>query len=222
MKKLRNRIEFVGLEYKTELIKIIIFFAIPLVFSVILYIFLKSLLIVFGGICLSIILEFLLLNSYKNKEEQILNNRDEEFVNIINYFRTFIANGNNVYQSFRKLVEYSSFWMRDAIEDFLHNIDQDKSVKPYIDFANRFRVGFAKNIMLSIFQMVDMGGDDNHLQQFEILFTELTRKSKEELKDKRTKTLTTYASFPVVGAAYLTILLSISIISVMGELINVL
>lgn len=221
IKKLKNRIEFIGLEVKTEIIKMVIFFIIPVIFAVILYFFTKSWLFLLFGISLSFIILYLFLSSYKSKEENILKSRDFEFINVINYFQTFIANGNNVYQSFKKLINYSSDWMKETIQNFLSDVDADKSVKPFIDFAKNFRINFSENIMLSIFQMVDTGETNKQLIHFESLLKDVTRKSKEELKDKKNKTMGMYASFPVVGAAYITILLSISIISVMGELINV-
>lgn len=218
--KLKKLIDFIGLDYKKELLKLSLFFSIPLLIGVLGFLFLKEITFLFIAIILGVIADYVLFSSYQNKRDEIYRNRDDEFINIINYFQTFISNGNSVYKAFSKLLEYSSSWMHEKIEKFLLDIDMDKSVKPFVDFSANFKINVAKNIMLSIYQMIDEGEDEVHLKQFENLFTQVSIKHQDEIKEKKAKSLGNMAIFPMVGAAFITILLSISIISIVGELIN--
>ena len=218
--KLKKLIDFIGLDYKKELLKLSLFFSVPLLIGVLGFIFLKEITFLVIAIILGVIADYVLFSSYQNKRDEIYRNRDDEFINIINYFQTFISNGNGVYKAFSKLLEYSSSWMHEKIEEFLLDIDMDKSVKPFVDFSANFKINVAKNIMLSIYQMIDEGEDEVHLKQFENLFTQVSIKHQDEIKEKKAKSLGNMAIFPMVGAAFITILLSISIISIVGELIN--
>ena len=219
--KLRLLIEFIGLDYKKEIIKLIALFLLGVAIGVGIFFLTKQFVFLVVGLGISIIFDYLLFNSYLAKRDQFNKERDEEFINVINYFQTFITNKNNVYQSFSKLMDYSSEWMQEKIQRLLNDIDIDKSVKPFVDFADNFSFSIAKNIMLSIYQMIDEGEDNLHLSQFETLFNQLNQTHQEELKDRKRKSLQTMTSFPMVGAALITVILSISIIAIMGEMINV-
>ena len=218
--KLRELIEFIGLDYKKELVKYILFSTIGIASGIAAYFFTQQLTFLLVGIGVSIALDYILFNNHISLKQRIKKERDEEFINVINYFQTFITNRNNVYQSFSKLMEYSSEWMQEKIQRMLNDIDIDKSVKPFVDFANWFEISVAKNIMLSIYQMIDEGEDNSHLSQFETLFNQLNQSHQDDLKESKKKSLQSITYFPMIGAALITIVLSISIIGIMGEMIN--
>ena len=75
--------------------------------------------------------------------------------------------------------------------------------------------------MLSIYQMVDNGENTNQLSEFELLFTNTRMKFQEDLIDSKKKSLETLNSFPLIGAGAITITLSLAIISIIGEYVNV-
>ncbi|MCF0107769.1 MAG: hypothetical protein HUJ59_02015 [Bacilli bacterium] len=219
--KLKDLIEFIGLDYKKEIWKIIGIIFLFLTLGVVAYFFLKLIMLPILCCIIAVVAVYLLISSYSSKKNQILKDRDDELISVINYFRTFINNHNNVYQSFKKILIYSSDWMKDKLERFLSDIDSDKSVKPFIDFANNFQFGIAKNLMLSIYQMVDEGEDNLHFMQFDALFLSLTETHMDEMKSKKEKSLNSMQTYPMIATVGITIILSFSIISVVGDLINV-
>ena len=105
------------------------------------------------------VLGFMLLytSHFTSLLSKIKKERFDEFIVIISYFQTYIFNRNNVYQSFRKVTEFASPWMKNALERLLIEIDNDKTVQPFVNFALLFEEKIVYNIMLSIFQMVDQG-----------------------------------------------------------------
>lgn len=219
--KLKDLIEFVGLDYRKEILKMAAVLLVSIICGVALFIFLKQIMLLVIMVIIGLLFVYLMISNYSSRKMHILKERDDELISIINYFRTFINNHNNVYQSFKKLLLYSSDWMKDKLERFISDIDIDKSVKPFIDFANNFEFGIAKNLMLSIYQMVDEGEDNLHLMQFDSLFISLSETHMEELRNKKDKSLSSMTAFPMVATVGITILLSFSIISVVGDLINV-
>lgn len=219
--KLKDLIEFVGLDYRKEILKMAAVLLVSIICGAVLFIFLKQIMLLVIMVIIGLLFVYLMISNYSSRKMHILKERDDELISIINYFRTFINNHNNVYQSFKKLLLYSSDWMKDKLERFIGDIDIDKSVKPFIDFANNFEFGIAKNLMLSIYQMVDEGEDNLHLMQFDSLFISLSETHMEELRNKKDKSLSSMTAFPMVATVGITILLSFSIISVVGDLINV-
>ena len=220
--KLKEVIEFVGLSYKKEMLKILIINLVMLIAMVLVLLLLKNLIlmvIVFIG---TLLLDFFLLTRYSDKKRAILKNRENELIAIISYFEVYIQNNNNVYQSFNQLIPYCSDWMKERIETLLKEIDEDKTVQPFINFAKNFQQLSTHSLMLSIYQMVDQGENSEQLLQFNVIYDELAKNRNKEMIEQKEKSLSSMSTFPLIGAGLITVSLTISILSILGDLINVL
>lgn len=219
--KLKELIEFGGYSYKKEMIKLLVINTVALIGVVVLLLLLKSWIWSLISLFVTILLDYFLLNRYKDKKRDILIARENELVTIISYFEIYIHNHNNVYQSFSNLIPFCSDWMKDKIEQFLRAIDEDKTVQPFIDFANNFQQLSAHSLLLSIYQMVDQGENSKQLIQFNVIFDNLSKTRNQEIIQKKEKALSNMATYPLIGAGIITVTLTISILSVLGDLINV-
>ena len=103
----------------------------------------------------------------------------------------------------------------------LKEIDQDKSVAPFVNFANNFEYLVIQNVMISIYQMVDQGESQQMLSQFDHLFTSLSDNLFSEKIESKTKSLDTLNAFPLLGAGLITIILTFSIMSILGDITSV-
>lgn len=218
---LKETIDFVGLSYKKEMLKIILINTILLLGAVLLYLFLDNLIyaiMLFIGLCL---LDFFLLTRYSDKKQNILKNRENELVAIISYFEVYIQNNNNVYQSFAQLIPYCSDWMKEKIETMLSEIDNDKTVQPFINFAHNFQQLSSHSLMLSIYQMIDQGENSEQLLQFNVIFDELSKNRNKEMVNQQDRALSNMSTFPLIGAGLITVTLTISILTILGDLIYV-
>ena len=219
--KLKETIEFVGLSYRKEIIKLLSINLASLLLGIILFIFLRNILyLVFVVVGLSL-LDFFLLTQYSDKKKTILKNRESELISIISYFEIYLQNNSNIYQSFSQLIPFCSDWMKEKIETLLKEIDIDKSVQPFINFANNFESLSTHSLMLSIYQMVDQGESGEQLMQFNIIFDELARARNKEMVEQKEKSLSSMAAFPLMGAGLITVTLTVSILLILGDLINV-
>lgn len=219
--KLKNTIDFVGLSYKKEMTKILLINSLFIVGGIVSYLFLRNLVLLIILFVLLGVLDFFLLTHYDDRKKAILRNRENELIAIISYFEVYIQNNSNVYQSFLKLIPYCSDWMKERIETLLAEIDEDKSVQPFINFANSFQSLSIHSLMLSIYQMVDQGENSEQLLQFSIVFDELAKNRNKEIIEQKEKSLSNMSTFPLIGAGLITISLTISILSILGDLINV-
>ncbi|HHT67349.1 MAG TPA: hypothetical protein GX010_03900 [Erysipelotrichaceae bacterium] len=219
--KIKETINFVGLSYQTEIIKITIINIIGFALAAVLFFLLDQIVWAIIAILGLFLLDYYLLTSYQDKKNIILKERENELVTIISYFEVYIENKNNVYQSFNLLLPYCSLWMKEKIENMLKEIDKDKSVQPFVNFAKNFQQVAFSSLMLSIYQMVDQGENSSQLNQFNATFDELAKNRDKEMMEQKEKSLTNMSTFPLVGAGLITISLTISILSVLGELVNV-
>lgn len=218
---LKRDIEFIGLTYKKELVKIIIINAILVISLSLAFIFTKTIMVLLIGLLVIFGANYFIYFTYSGKKAQLIKDRADEFVHIISYFRIFIKNKNNVYQSFNKLMSYSSDWMKDKIEIMLNAIDSDKSIKPFTDFADRFDLPIARNVMISIYQMIEQGEVSEQLNQFTILFEQMSQTLNDERKDRKTRSFDIVSFMPIIGAGLVTLALTFSMLTIVGDMANV-
>lgn len=218
---LKETIEFVGLSYKKELLKIVIVNIVFVTGILLLYFLFDYLIYAIVALIALLAVDYLLISRYKDKKNLMLKKREDELIAIISYFEIYLSNKNNVYQSFNLLIPFCSPWMKDKIETFLREIDKDKTVQPFINFANNFKQLASHSLMLSIYQMVDQGESTEQLKQFNVIYDELARNRNKEMIDQKERSLVNMSTYPLVGAGLITITLTISILSLLGDLINV-
>ena len=218
---LKRDIEFIGLSYKKEMIKIIIINVVACLGVVAGYIFTKMVMVLIIGLLAVFGINYFIYFTYSGKKTQLIKDRSDEFVHIISYFRIFIKNKNNVYQSFNRLLSYSSDWMKDKIEIMLNAIDSDKSIKPFTDFADRFDLPIARNVMISIYQMIEQGEVSEQLNQFTILFEQMSQTLNEERKDRKARSFDIVSFMPIIGAGLVTMSLTFSLLTIVGDMANV-
>ena len=219
--KFRKYIEGLGLSYKKEVLLISISNLLVILLIVGLFLYTRQLFISLSGALLFIVVNFVIYYRYSNRKINIINSHEEEFITIISYFQIFVSNHFNVYQCFQMILPYASEWMSEKISQFLYDIDNDKSVKPFVSFANNFKAAIAHNVMLSIYQMIDEGESTNHMIQFTVLFDQLSRSHQKSIIDKKEKTMSSLSTFPLIGAGAITLLLTFGVLTIMGDMINV-
>ena len=218
---LKETIEFVGLSYTKEMLKIIVLNLLILGSVLLIYLLLKNVMLTIFVLIALIVIDYFLLTRFNDKKKALLKSRENELIAIISYFEVYVQNKNNVYQSFNMLIPYCSPWMKDKIEILLKEIDEDKSVQPFVNFASNFHQLSTHSLMLSIYQMVDQGENTHQLKQFDVIFTELARNRNREMMEQKSNSLANMSTFPLIGAGLITITLTMSILSILGDLINV-
>ena len=218
----KERITSLNLSYTKEMTILFIINIAEVAFGLIIFFLLKQpLAFLLLGIAL-IISNYIYLSRYSSLEKRIEKEHVDELISLLSYFEMFITNGNNVYSSFKMLISYSSIFMEDAITSFLSQVDVDKSVGPYIDFASKFPNRIIESLMLSIYQMVDNGENSEQFQEFNFLFSGVAKDYQVNKIDNKKKSLSTLDSFPLFGAGAITIILAVSILNIVGEFIDVL
>ena len=106
------------------------------------------------------------------------------------------------------------------LEELIDEIDSDKSVQPFIKFAKQFNEIIVEEMMISIFQMVDDGASSDYLVQFDLIFDKFSDILYEKYLQKKNSKLGTISSTALIGSSFLVVVLTIGIISIIGEVIN--
>ena len=153
----------------------------------------------------------------QKKEEK----RTEEFVRLFTFFGVFIQDGFNVYSALKEIESFASEDMKGLIERLLHDVEEDKSVEPYIRFSSEFGDIAIKQVMISIYQMVDEGQGGVFIRQFERLFGRLSEQKHQSDKERWNEHLQTLSFLPLVGSGITMVALSLSLVNIMEGSLNV-
>lgn len=220
-KKLKDNISYIGLSFTKEAIFFTLINLMMISGAILLLIFKVTNFIILIYIIFIPLVDYLFLGRYKNMVSKINENHNNEFVSLLSYFEIYISNKNNVYKSLEMLIPFASDWMGEKLKDLLNEIDIDKSVIPYVRFAKNFTYLVIENVMISIYQMVEEGGDENNLSHFDYVFSSLYSSLSTSKITNHEKNMDSLNAFPLFGAGLITITLTLSIIALLGELTNV-
>ena len=220
MKKLKEKMLILGLNPKRELLIVLIANLVLILAGVLTFIFLKQLLYLASCLGIAFIFDLLFLTRYSKKISNKNTENLQEFAVLFGYFRIYIHNGFSVYSALKELLNFANESLKKDLEELISEIDSDKSVQPFVKFGKKFNEIIVEEMMISIYQMIDDGENSNYLSQFELIFDKFSDLLYEKYLRAKNSKLGTLSNAPLLGASFLVVILTIGVISILGEVIN--
>lgn len=220
MKNFKKQVEELNLSYKKEILRLCLLNTFLIAIALVINIFYFQLYIAIISIFAILIFNLFYLRRYSSIKVKRQELKKLEFVSMLSYFRIFLNNGYNIYRAFEECKQYVSDVFKEDIDNFLREVDKDKSIQPYITFAHQFNSPLYEQVMMSIYQMVDMGIDNNYLYQFNTLLTRMRKETLDEKLNTQLSKLDSMSMFPLIGAGIIMIILAFGIILIVGDLIS--
>ena len=220
MSKLKERMSALHISFNKEIVRfVIISVAITIVFLVaILLSKIYYLAIVY--LMLMLIFSYFYFSRYKSMEKKQKNDDLIEFVNLFTFFRIYLKNGFGVYSSLKEISSFANQSLKGKLEKLLKDIDEDKTVVPFVNFAHHFEELIVEEMMISIYQMIDDGSESNYLIQFELIFDKFSELLHSKQLNNKDKSLANLTMTSLVGSAYLIIMITIGVVTLIGEMLN--
>lgn len=218
MKKLKEKINFLNKNFKTEITRLLIINFIICTVFIFLCFYLKNLLILVYFFGFLVVFNFYYLTRYQRIINKSNNNLINDFINTFSYFRIYISNNMNVYNAFKEVSKYSSPFVKTKLLVLLDEIDDDKSLKPYLNFANNFNCKKVEEVMIAIYEMVNEGNSENYLNQFISVFTSFKTRVEKNNQDKRLNKFNLINAMSMAGMMLIMILIMLSIVNMVGEI----
>ena len=176
--------------------------------------------ILIGLLAFIVVFTYFYFSRYSSIEKRQKQDNLLEFVNLFTFFRMYIRNGFGVYTSLQEVSKFANPSLQELMKKLIEEIDKDKTISPFMNFAHNFDELVVEEIMISIYQMIDDGTNSNYLMQFELIFdkfSEILHKGQLDSKDKKLSTLTSSALF---GSAYLIVMITMGVINLLGVMIS--
>ena len=218
MKKLKEKINFLNKNYKTEITRLLIIDFLISVSFIFLIIYSKNLLILVYFFGILVVFNFFYLTRYQRIINKNNANLINDFINTFSYFRIYISNNMNAYNAFKEVSKYSSPFIKTKLLVLLDEIDEDKSLKPYMNFAKNFNNKKVEEVMIAIYEMVNEGNSENYLNQFTSVFTSFKARVEKTNQEKRFSKFNLINAMSMGGMMLIMILIMLSIVNMVGEI----
>jgi len=216
----KENVSSIGVSYSKVIGFVTLINILLLLATGIIYFFYRKILVLIFGVAIDLIFDFVTITYFSSLKDKQEKDRENEFISLISYFQIFICNNMNVYTAFSSLIPFCSIWMKTSIEKMLRQIDEDKTVKPFVDFSNEFKPKVIQSVMLSIYQMIEEGENAFQINQFTVLFDNLNRERIKGMIMSKQRSLNNMNALPLFGAGFITVILTFSILLLMGDMIN--
>lgn len=218
MKKLKEKINYLNKNYKTEITRLLIIDFLICVSFIFLIIYSKNLLILVYFFGILVVFNFFYLTRYQRIINKNNANLINDFINTFSYFRIYISNNMNAYNAFKEVSKYSSPFIKTKLLVLLDEIDEDKSLKPYMNFAKNFNNKKVEEVMIAIYEMVNEGNSENYLNQFTSVFTSFKARVEKTNQEKRFSKFNLINAMSMGGMMLIMILIMLSIVNMVGEI----
>ncbi len=203
------------LDYNKFLKKRFFVLLIGIVSTIIMYFFINEL-----YVCMFFVLAY--LYNYFDKQN-ILSRADKykfqkqcEFVNFTAYLIIFLENRFNVYHALKVCIPYLDKCLQNDIEMFINQIDDDKTIKPFVTLAEKIGTPLVMQIMIMIYQMNISGYDAKYLTKFPYLIEKAHDLLIKEKINKKRNEVEIFSMIPIVGLMIIVFVMVFSIIGMVG------
>ena len=219
MKKIKNRIESLGYNYKKEVLLLLIPIIVVLLAGISLIFLYKNLMILM--FCWITIFVYICSFYYRYVKKEESDNRRliNSFISYFGFFKIFINNGDSVYSALNKTLNFASNDMKPYLEGLIKEIDVDKTITPFIRFASYFKMKLIEDIMISIYEMIENGNSPDYINRFSTIFENFKIRINEQNNEQRVSKFDNFISSSLVGSGLIMIILVYGIINLIGEIV---
>jgi hypothetical protein len=133
------------------------------------------------------------------------------FISFFGYILVFLENNFNLYQAIKTSLTYIDLSIKDHVETLIKEIDDDKTVQPYMNFAIKFGSQIVEQICLMLYQLEQNGYNAALLDKFSPLLERLRAQTTDEYIQNQSTSLDIFGIFPLISTVVITIALVLGI-----------
>lgn len=187
-KDLKEILGWVGINYKKAIQKRILTSMFLFLITLFLGFFLKSISIKLFSIVVFFIYYKYQYYDVKSKRHKLILIKKRMFPSFMKKLLILIRT-NNIYQALNKLIPYTDEPIKEYLKELINNIDDDKTIKPYLDFAKKMEFDEAYQVMIVIYTFSEHMMKKEYLLSLEKMISNLYNNEIEEMIEKKKRFL---------------------------------
>jgi uncharacterized membrane protein len=136
--------------------------------------------------------------SIKKKKKSIVTLKRRMFPSFVKKILILIRT-NNIYNSLLKMIDYTDEPIKQYLIQLLKDMDNDKTVKPFIDFANNMEFIEAYQVMTMLYTFSEHSMNKKHLVSLEQMISQLYENEIDEVIESKKRLLWLYPNFTILS-----------------------
>ena len=136
--------------------------------------------------------------SVKKKKKNLMAIKRRMFPSFVKKVLILIRT-NNVYTSLVKMVDYTDEPIKQYLLDMIEDIKNDKSIKPFNDFAKKLEFREAEQTMCMLYTFQEHAMSKKHLYSLESNISKLYDNEVDEIVENKKRMLWLYPNFCIIG-----------------------
>ena len=189
---------WLGIDYKkaikNRVRKTIVLFLLVVVLGFLL----KNVYIIFSSLLVSIIYYKLQYYFIKNERNKTVDLKRKMFPSFIKKLLILLRT-NNIYISLNKLLEFTDDPIKKHLKELISDIDNDKSIEPYIKFANNMEFIEVYQVMIMLYTFFEKSMSETHLISLENMITQLYENEVEDVIESKKRLMWMYPNFVILS-----------------------
>jgi|GEM_PF-6613369 len=170
---------------------------------------------------MSIIFFVFMVVSYQHRLRSLRNkDRLSSLVYFLSRVRHFLNNDSTIYYALTEANKLSSPIIQEDIKELIDGISQDKSVMPFIKFAQAFNSNLIEEIIIQLYQYENNASQKNTFNNFFHLFSQFQEIETNERFEHLEQSYVTVSFLPMLGGGLLILTLALGVMASIGEIIN--
>lgn len=170
---------------------------------------------------MSIVFFVFMVVSYQHRLRSL---RNKDRLSCLVYFlsrvRHFLNNDSTIYYALTEANKLSSPIIQEDIKELIDGINQDKSVMPFIKFAQAFNSNLIEEIIIQLYQYENNASQKNTFNNFFHLFSQFQEIETNERFEHLEQSYVTVSFLPMLGGGLLILTLALGVMASIGEIIN--
>lgn len=205
-----------GLEPKKEWITLGITVALFLACGVFLSVYTWNFYLLIPAAILSLLYAYLFLERPKDILKAKKGKLRMDFVKLFSFLRVFLSNGHSVYSALSETRSYAEGDSLVLFDKLIEGIDVNKTIEPYLAFADAFDSIEIKQAMIATYEL-SLDGGKERFNHFDTVFERISEEKRDEAFYFFKNKLANMNFFPLIGSAFSMALVTIAVVTLMGN-----
>ena len=181
--KFQNLLKRANLNYKKELLIVILINLVTITLMVVTYVLTHLKLLFIPFVFVIVLVNAITFYRYLYLYSKNISGQIKEFTYLFRYLYIEVNHGIKVKDALLNLKEKASLTMNKRLEKFFEEINKDTSLVPYLNFASTFSSVFIEEVMLNLYRLEKQEHKES-LLHFNEAYLKLKKVvEKEEIKD---------------------------------------
>jgi len=136
--------------------------------------------------------------STKNKKKKLIIIKKRMFPSMVKKLLILLRT-NNIYVSLNKLLDFTDDPIKKYLQELIDEIDSDKSVTPYINFANKMEFIEAYQVMIMLYTFSEKSMNKNHLKSLENMIFQLYNNEIDDVIESKKRLMWLYPNYVILS-----------------------